>query len=140
MQAEQDYYKILGVEPTANAKTINDAYRKLAFQYHPDRNQGNPQANVKMLEINTAYAVLSNPAKRKEYDTPLGYRTLEPRFHTGSKVVVNAHSGSPYRNHSGVVTQEPSKDAFRFWYVVKFESKGFSTTSKFAEEELTEEP
>jgi hypothetical protein len=54
------------------------------------------------------------------------------------KVKVNTHSGSPYRNHSGIVDQDPSKDSFRFWYTVKFESKGFTTTSRFAEEELSE--
>ena len=65
MQAEQDYYKILGIAPSANTKEINEAYRKLAFQYHPDRNQNNPEANKKMQEINEAYATLSVPSKRK---------------------------------------------------------------------------
>ena len=137
MIIEQDHYKLLGINPDANTNTINEAYRKLAFQYHPDRNPS-PEANEKMRLINVAYAILSNPVKRKDYDIPLGYRTINPKFNIGAKVSVNAHSGSPYRNHSGVVDQEPVKDAFRFWYVVKFESKGFSTTGRFAEEELTE--
>jgi curved DNA-binding protein CbpA len=47
MQIKQDYYKVLGIAPSADTKQINEAYRKLAFQYHPDRNQDNPEANKK---------------------------------------------------------------------------------------------
>lgn len=65
---QKDYYQILGVEPSSAAKAIKEAYRKLAFQYHPDRNQGNPDAAEKMKSVNEAYAVLSNPSKRLEYD------------------------------------------------------------------------
>lgn len=67
-----DYYRILGVEPDADAKTIKDAYRKLAFQYHPDRNQDNPQAADRMKAVNEAYAVLSNEDKRRRYDALRG--------------------------------------------------------------------
>ena len=137
MQAEQDYYKILGIKPNANTKEINEAYRKLAFQNHPDRNQMSPEADKKMREINEAYATLSNPTKRKEYDIPLGYHTLEPKFKSGSQVKVNSHSSSPYRDHTGIIDKEPVKDAFRFWYMVRFESKNFSTINRFAEEELS---
>ena len=65
---EKDYYKILGVDQNAGAKQIKEAYRKLAFQYHPDRNEANPEAAEKMKRVNEAYAVLSNPEKRREYD------------------------------------------------------------------------
>ncbi|OGP60208.1 MAG: hypothetical protein A2V65_02545 [Deltaproteobacteria bacterium RBG_13_49_15] len=65
----QDYYRILGVEKTSTREQIRDAYRKQAFQYHPDRNQGNPGASEKMKQVNEAYAVLSNAKKRAEYDT-----------------------------------------------------------------------
>ena len=137
MRVEQDHYKILGVAPSANTKQINEAYRKLAFQFHPDRNQNNPEANKKMREINEAYTTLSDVTKRKDYDIPLGYHAIAPKFKTGSKVIINSHSASPYRDHTGVVDQEPVKDAFRFWYMVRFESKTFSTINRFAEEELS---
>ena len=59
----KDYYKILGVERTAGADEIKKAYRKLAMKYHPDRNQGNKQAEDQFKEINEAYEVLSDPQK-----------------------------------------------------------------------------
>ena len=66
--SQADYYRILGIDKNASPKQIKEAFRKLAFQYHPDRNKGNPSAVDKMKEINEAYAVLSDPGKRKEYD------------------------------------------------------------------------
>ena len=62
---QKDYYKILEVDENATQQQIKEAYRKLAFQYHPDRNKDNPSAVEKMKEINEAYSVLSNPQKRK---------------------------------------------------------------------------
>jgi DnaJ-class molecular chaperone len=62
---QKDYYKIIGVAENAGADDIRKAYRNLAFRYHPDRNPGSEEM---MKEINEAYAVLSNPAKRNEYD------------------------------------------------------------------------
>ncbi len=63
-----DYYKILGVEKKADAEEIKKAYRKLALKYHPDRNPNNPVAEEKFKNISEAYAVLSDPEKRKQYD------------------------------------------------------------------------
>ena len=60
MQIEQDYYNILGITVSADTEQINHAYRKLAFQYHPDRNQNDPEANRKMQEINEAYSTLAD--------------------------------------------------------------------------------
>ncbi len=64
----KDYYQILGVERSASADDVRKAYRKLAMQYHPDRNPGNKQAEEKFKEINEAYQVLSDPQKRARYD------------------------------------------------------------------------
>lgn len=68
MSTKRDYYEILGIERTADENTIKKAYRKLAKQYHPDTNKGNPQAEEKFKEATEAYAVLSDPEKRKQYD------------------------------------------------------------------------
>jgi DnaJ-class molecular chaperone len=65
---QRDYYEILGVSSGANEKQIKAAYRKLAFQYHPDRNTGDSESAGMMKAVNEAYAALSNPSKRKDYD------------------------------------------------------------------------
>ena len=64
---DMDYYKLLNLPENASEKQIKEAYRTLAFQYHPDRNQ-DPESSARMKAINEAYAVLSNPNKRREYD------------------------------------------------------------------------
>lgn len=65
---EKDYYKILGVTPDADSSTIKKAFRKLAKQYHPDTNGGDARIARKFQEINEAYSVLGEEAKRKAYD------------------------------------------------------------------------
>jgi curved DNA-binding protein len=64
----KDYYQILGVSRGANADEIRKAYRKLAMQYHPDRNPDDKQAEERFKEINEAYQVLNDPQKRAHYD------------------------------------------------------------------------
>lgn len=64
-----DYYDILGIDENADSDRIKDSYRKLALRYHPDRNNGDKEAAEKMKAINEAYAVLSDPRKREEYDS-----------------------------------------------------------------------
>ncbi|MCL1979550.1 MAG: J domain-containing protein [Proteobacteria bacterium] len=64
-----EYYQILGVAKTATADEIKKAYRKLAVKYHPDKNPGDAKAEEKFKEISEAYAVLSDPEKRQQYDT-----------------------------------------------------------------------
>ena len=65
---QKDFYEILNVHKEAEQDEIREAYRKLALQYHPDRNRDDPAATSRMKEINEAYAVLSDPEKRKQYD------------------------------------------------------------------------
>jgi len=64
----KDYYKILGVDRSANENEIKRAYRKLALKYHPDRNPNNPGSEEKFKEINEAHQVLSDPQKRARYN------------------------------------------------------------------------
>jgi DnaJ-class molecular chaperone len=65
----KDYYRILGVDKTASQKDIKKAFRKLARKYHPDINPDKKDAEAKFKEINEAHEVLSDPDKRKKYDT-----------------------------------------------------------------------
>jgi len=66
--AKRDYYEILGVDRNADEAAIKKAYRKLAMQYHPDKNPNNKEAEEKFKEAAEAYDVLSNPDKRARYD------------------------------------------------------------------------
>ncbi|MBR1477557.1 MAG: molecular chaperone DnaJ [Lachnospiraceae bacterium] len=67
-EAKRDYYEVLGVEKNADEAAIKKAYRVLAKKYHPDMNPGDAEAEKKFKEASEAYAVLSDPDKRKQYD------------------------------------------------------------------------
>ena len=64
----KDYYKVLGIDAGATGAQIKEAFRRKALQFHPDRNRDDPEAASMMKSINEAYAVLSDPAKRQQYD------------------------------------------------------------------------
>ncbi|MCB1054708.1 MAG: molecular chaperone DnaJ [Acidobacteria bacterium] len=68
MSQLQDYYEVLGVARDADATVIKSAYRKMAIQYHPDKNPGDAEAEVRFKAAAEAYAVLSDPQKRQRYD------------------------------------------------------------------------
>ena len=68
MVSKRDYYEVLGVGRDAGEQEIKSAYRKLALQYHPDRNPDDPAAEEKFKEASEAYSVLSDPQKRASYD------------------------------------------------------------------------
>ncbi len=80
MAEKRDYYEVLGVSKNASKDEIKDAYRKLAMQYHPDRNKA-PDAEEKFKEISEAYAVLSDDEKRQQYDV-LGHTGFDQRYST----------------------------------------------------------
>jgi molecular chaperone DnaJ len=78
MAEKKDYYEVLGVKRDASADEIKDSYRKLAMQFHPDRNK-DPGAEERFKEISEAYAVLSDPQKRQTYDQ-LGHAGFDQRY------------------------------------------------------------
>ncbi|MBK6575129.1 MAG: DnaJ domain-containing protein [Sandaracinaceae bacterium] len=76
--SKRDYYEVLGVEKDADASTLKKAYRKLALQFHPDRNPDDPTAEDKFKEASEAYGVLNDAEKRAVYDR-FGHAGLEGR-------------------------------------------------------------
>jgi len=83
---KRDYYEILGVTRAASEQDLKSAYRRLAHQHHPDKNQGDPHAEEKFKEAAEAYAVLSDPEQRRRYD----------RFgHAGVSSAASAAWGAP---------------------------------------------
>jgi len=77
---KRDYYEVLGVPKNADKDQIKSSYRKLAMQYHPDRNKA-PEAEERFKEISEAYAVLSDDAKRAQYDR-FGHEGIQGRYST----------------------------------------------------------
>ena len=82
MADKRDYYEVLGVSKTATADDLKKAYRKLAKQYHPDINPGDKTAEAKFKEVNEAYEVLSDSAKRSRYDQ-FGHAGVDPSYGAG---------------------------------------------------------
>jgi molecular chaperone DnaJ len=82
MSTKRDYYDVLGIGKTATADDIKKAYRKLAMQYHPDRNPDNKAADEKFKEVCEAYEVLSDTGKRQRYDQ-FGHAGMKSAFGPG---------------------------------------------------------
>lgn len=81
----KDYYKILEVAPNASEEEIKKAFRKLAKKYHPDTNKGDSKTIERFQEINEAYSVLSDEAKKKEYDAERTGRSAAQREYGAKK-------------------------------------------------------
>jgi len=95
MATERDFYDILGVSKTATAAEIKSAYRKLALQWHPDRNKSK-EAESKFKEINEAYEVLSDPSKKSKYDQ-FGHAAFGGG--TGYNPFGQQNSGNPFSSY-----------------------------------------
>ena len=89
MSEKRDFYEILGCEKTASEAELKSAYRKLALKWHPDKNQGNPEAEEKFKEISEAYLVLKDPDKRAQYDQ-FGHSAFEGGGQGGMNMDMNA--------------------------------------------------
>jgi|SRR5579863_215778 len=80
--AKKDYYEVLGVQRKATDEELKKAYRQLALKYHPDRNPGDKESENRFKEANEAYSVLSDPDKRRQYDT-FGHAGVDGRTGAG---------------------------------------------------------
>ena len=79
----KNYYEILGVTKEADGEEIRKQYRKLAMEYHPDRNPDNSDAEAQFKEVAEAYGVLTDPVKRKEYDAHLASGGAQQQYQSG---------------------------------------------------------
>src|SRR2546430_11710329 len=95
----KDYYKVLNVSRGASADEIKKAFRKLARKYHPDVNPGDKKAELRFKEINEAYEVLSDPDKRRKYDT------LGPNWQ--EQFGPPSGAGTPHYTYSGPPPSTP---------------------------------
>jgi len=139
----KDYYQILGVPREASESDIKKAFRKLAREYHPDVAKNKKQAEEKFKEVNEAYEVLGDPAKRKKYDE------LGPNWSSGSDFRPPPGWES-YRTGGGFPGRGPRGEEFEFhfggtgfsdFFEQLFGSRGgraggFGRTAPFAEEEM----
>ncbi|EPB70699.1 thioredoxin [Ancylostoma ceylanicum] len=100
--ADEDYYKLLGIERDADDRTIRKAFKKLAIQKHPDKNKDNPNAHAEFVKINKAYEVLKDEETRKKYDQ-FGEKGLEDGFQGGN----NYQSWQFYNENFGIYDDDP---------------------------------
>jgi curved DNA-binding protein len=108
-----DYYKVLGVEKSASAEDIKKAYRKLARKHHPDLNPNDKNAKQLFQHINEAHEVLSDPEKRKKYDTyGKDWKHAEEFERARSSQGQSTSQGSPYENFSYSGSGEDFSDFF----------------------------
>src|SRR5579862_9566549 len=110
----KDYYSTLGVAKTATEKEIKQAYRKLARKHHPDVNPGDKSAESRFKELNEAYEVLGDPAKRKKYDE-LGanWRQYEQAGPGGAPGQQGAPWNVPFEGSPGGGFRTMSEDEMR---------------------------
>jgi len=97
VRAQLDYYGVLEITPSADTAEVNAAFRRLAWRYHPDRNPA-PGATLQFQDINEAHQVLSDPARRAEYDARWHRRAENPRHARPSAVTY--HSRRRWHRHS----------------------------------------
>ena len=133
---QRDYYDILGLKDDAGHKQVRDAYRRLALLHHPDRNQNNPEAAERMKAINEAYAVLSDPQKREEYDTlkktygSSAYGQFR-QTHTDQDIFRGSDIGQIFEELSRAFGYRSFEDIFRESYGAGYRTFGFRQPGVF---------
>ena len=133
-----DYYKLLGIEKTATAKDIKNAFRKLARKYHPDLNPNDKDAKRKFQQINEANEVLSDPEKRKKYDQ-YGKDWQHSDQFEKQRQYQQQPSGSSERNYSGQQSDGDFSDFFESLFGGAAPGRGRGRHVKFRGEDYTSE-
>ena len=135
---KRDYYEVLGVDRGANEQDLKTAYRKLAHQYHPDKNPGDKSAEERFKEASEAYEVLSDPEKRQRYDRfghLNGQNPFEGGFPFGGAggATINDIFGDIFGEMFGARRQQrgrPRGSDLRYHLEVAFEEAAFGVTSR----------
>lgn len=120
-----DPYKVLGVSPNASDEEIKKAYRRLAKQYHPDRNPGDQEAAKKMQQINDAYDQIKNPEKARQSQGYGGYSryTGQQQSTNYQEVAYQYIRFGRYREALNVLASIPQRDA-RWYYLSALANNG----------------
>jgi molecular chaperone DnaJ len=136
---KRDYYEVLGVDRAADEQALKKAYRKLAHEYHPDKNQGDKAAEEKFKELSEAYAVLSDPEKRARYDR-FGHTNGQPGFQDfgfgGAGASINDIFGDIFGEmfggaaRGGRPRQRTRGSDLRYHLEIGFEDAAFGTTAR----------
>lgn len=146
-----DYYQILGITKNANGDEIKQAYRKLALKYHPDKNQGNKEAEKKFKEINEAYEVLKDSEKKANYDrmghsaftagggnSAHGYSSQYSNFHNVNDIFADFFSdfmgSSGGRNYKRSIKERGSDLSYNLTITLEEAFSGIDKDIKFATE------
>ena len=105
-ESKRDYYEVLGVSKDADEATLKKAYRQVAKKYHPDMNPGDAEAEKKFKEASEAYAVLSDPEKRRQYDQ-FGHAAFDGSAGAGGGYGGFDFNGADFRRRTQRRTCEP---------------------------------
>lgn len=100
MANKRDYYEVLGVQRNVTPEELKKVFRKLALQYHPDKNPGNKKAEERFKEVNEAYEILSDPEKRQAYDQ-FGHMGAQGGFRPGANPFDGFTRGGGFRGGPG---------------------------------------
>jgi len=136
---KRDYYEVLGVSREADEQAIKTAFRRLAHQFHPDKNQGSKEAEEKFKEASEAYQVLSDPDKRVRYDR-FGHSNGQPGpgdfpFGAGGANINDIFGdifGEMFGGGRGRPRGRPRGSDLRYHLEIAFEEAAFGTTARIA--------
>ena len=126
---KRDYYEVLGVERTASGDEVRTAFRKLAMEFHPDRNPGNHAAEERFKEVAEAYDALSDPEKRARYDRFGSSQGFDPFAGFGGATSINEIFGEVFGAHRRGQRRARGAD-LRYNLQLSFEQAAFGATSR----------
>ena len=132
----EDLYAVLGVTKNASADEIKKAYRNQAFKYHPDRNPGDASAEEKFKQINSAYSVLGDEAKRRQYDLYGSESSSSNAYNSAFNSYYSQNTQNQRQNYQQQWNQDPFWDFFNdseYYNRASQDSNTYTETSRRTE-------